>query len=57
MSIEQNSMRNLIKKLGYDFERSNPPAYTLALALQKVGFDRDRIVQIVSLVYPLEINF
>jgi hypothetical protein len=50
-------VRPLLEKLGYSFETTTPPAYALALNLQKVGFDKDRIIQIVSLTYPIQINF
>lgn len=50
-------VRPLLEKLGYSFVGSHPPAYALALNLQKVGFDRDRVIQIVSLTYPIQISF
>ena len=50
-------IRPLLEKLGYSFESSQPASYALALNLQKVGFDRDRIIQIVSLTYPIKVNF
>ena len=50
-------IRPLLEKLGYSFEKSHPASYALALNLQKIGFDRDRIIQIVSLTYPIQINF
>lgn len=49
-------VRPLLEKLGYSFETTTPPAYALALNLQKVGFDKDRVIQIVSLTYPIQIN-
>lgn len=50
-------VRPLLEKLGYSFESNQPAAYALALNLQKVGFDRDRIIQVVSLTYPIKVNF
>ncbi len=50
------NIRSLLKSLGYDFSEKTPPAYRLALSLYKVGFDRDRIIQIVSISYPIELK-
>tara|TARA_Y100000780_G_C13688423_1_gene418538 strand:+ start:2897 stop:3091 length:195 start_codon:yes stop_codon:yes gene_type:complete len=50
-------IRPLLEKLGYSFEKGQPPAYALALNLKKLGLDRDRLIQIVSLTYPIQINF
>jgi len=57
MSDNKINVKALLEKLGYSFECGQPPAYRLALDLHKIGFDRDRIIQMISLTYPIEINF
>ena len=51
------NVKRLLEKLGYSFEDTHPPCYSLALALEKTGFDEIRITQIVTLNYPIQINF
>lgn len=49
-------VRTLLIKLGYCFKDNTPPAYAFALNLRKVGIDKDRLIQLVTLAFPVEIN-
>ena len=53
-SEEKINIRGLIRKLGYDLKNGNHPAYTLALCLHKLAYDRDRIIQAITLCYPIQ---
>ena len=50
-------VRTLLIKLGYSFEETTPPVYAFALNLRKAGIDRDRLIQLLTLAFPIEINF
>lgn len=50
-------VRTLLIKLGYSFEETTPPAYAFALNLKAAGMCQIRIVQLVTLTFPIEINF
>jgi hypothetical protein len=52
MADNNLNISSLIKKLGYSLENGNNPAYTLALNLLKIGFDRDEIIQAVTIAFP-----
>lgn len=51
------NVKALLEKLGYSFESTHPPAYQFALSLDKAGLDKDRIIQLVSLSFPIKVNF
>ncbi|BDF96487.1 hypothetical protein KAN5_33250 [Pseudoalteromonas sp. KAN5] len=57
MSNNKINVKALLERLGYDFTQNSPSAYAFALALEKLGFDEIRITQMVSLKFPIEINF
>lgn len=50
-------VRPLLERLGYSFEETTPPVYAFALNLRKAGIDRDRLIQLLTLAFPIEINF
>lgn len=57
MSDNKTNIKALLEYLGYDFTDRVPSAYAFALALEKSGFSELRIVQLVSLNFPIKINF
>ncbi len=57
MSDNKTNIKALLEYLGYDFTTNTPPAYAFALALEKSGFSKLRIVQLVSLNFPIKVNF
>lgn len=50
-------VKTLLIKLGYCFNETTPAAYAFALNLQKAGISRDRLIQLVTLTFPVKINF
>ena len=56
MNKKEDSTRALVTKLGYKLNNGNHPAYTLALCLKKLSYDRDKIIQAITIVYPPENN-
>ena len=57
MTDKKINVKKLLERLGYSFMTTNPPCYNFALTLEKLGFDEIRITQMVSLNFPIEINF
>lgn len=50
-------VRPLLERLGYSFKEKTPAAYAFALNLKAAGMCQIRIVQLVTLTFPIEINF
>lgn len=54
--MTNDNMMQFLRDLGYSFENRNPPVYSFALALKKLGMSELKIVQLVSLHYPLPLD-